>query len=239
MNNSISRIISLVVIIMPLMAVAAPPRHGVQNRPYADMRQLHLGFSVGTHLPDMTFANSGATAYDGTVWYAEQPSYSPGFCVGAVGDLRLNNWFNLRFNPGLCFGNRKISLRESSTGETVTQSLKSTLIVLPIDLKFSALRYRNSRPYVSSGIMPAFDVAKKRNENLMLRTSDIYLTVGLGCDFYLPYFKFIPEVKFCFGLCDMLRHDRQDLADDPAAMRFTHAIRRATSSMIILTFYFE
>ncbi len=87
--------------------------------------------------------------------------------------------------------------------------------------------------------MPAFDVAKKRNENLMLRTSDIYLTVGLGCDFYLPYFKFIPEVKFCFGLCDMLRHDRQDLADDPAAMRFTHAIRRATSSMIILTFYFE
>lgn len=101
MNNSIRRIISLVVIIMPLMAVAAPPRHGVQNRPYADMRQLHLGFSVGTHLPDMTFANSGATAYDGTVWYAEQPSYSPGFCVGAVGDLRLNNWFNLRFNPGL------------------------------------------------------------------------------------------------------------------------------------------
>lgn len=87
--------------------------------------------------------------------------------------------------------------------------------------------------------MPAFDVAKKRAEPIMLRTTDCYLTVGIGCDFYLPYFKLIPEVKFCFGLCDMLRHDRPDLADDPATMRFTNAIRRATSSMVVITFYFE
>ena len=229
----------LLIILLPLTVFAVPRQQGVQNRPYADLRVWHLGFSTGMHLQDMTFANSGAVAYDGTEWYVAQPSYSPGFCVGAVGDLRLSRWFNLRFAPGLYFGSRDVKMRENISGDTRSLTLKSTFLVLPFDLKFSGQRYRNSRPYISGGIMPAFDVAKKRAEPIMLRTTDCYLTVGIGCDFYLPYFKLIPEVKFCFGLCDMLRHDRPDLADDPATMRFTSAIRRATSSMIVLTFYFE
>lgn len=238
-DNRLRTLFLLLLLLLPVAAFSAPVRHGVQNRPYADMRLWHLGFSAGMHLQDMTFANSGAVAYDGTEWYVEQPAHSPGFCVGAVGDIRLSRWFNLRFSPGLYFGSRDVKMREYNSGDTRSQTLKSTFLVLPVDLKFSGQRYRNSRPYISGGLMPAFDVAKKRSEPIMLRTNDLYLTVALGCDFYLPYFKLIPEVKFCFGLCDMLRHDRPDLVDDPATMRFTDAIKRATSSMVVLTFYFE
>ncbi len=238
-DNRLRTLFLLLLLLLPVAAFSAPVRHGVQNRPYADMRLWHLGFSAGMHLQDMTFANSGAVAYDGTEWYVEQPAHSPGFCVGAVGDIRLSRWFNLRFSPGLYFGSRDVKMREYNSGDVRSQTLKSTFLVLPVDLKFSGQRYRNSRPYISGGLMPAFDVAKKRSEPIMLRTNDLYLTVALGCDFYLPYFKLIPEVKFCFGLCDMLRHDRPDLVDDPATMRFTDAIKRATSSMVVLTFYFE
>lgn len=240
MSNLLRHIVATALLLIgSLQSWCAPTGHGPMNRPYADLRRCHLGFYAGFHLQDMTFANTGQTAYDGTEWYAEQPSYSPGFCVGAAGDIRLSRWFNLRFTPGLYFGSRDVKMREYTSGQTVSQTLKSTFLVLPLDLKFSGQRYRNSRPYLSGGLMPAFDVAKKRAETLMLRTADLYLTVGIGCDFYLPYFKFIPEVKFCFGLCDMLQHDRHDLADDPATMRFTQAIRRATSSMVVVTFYFE
>jgi hypothetical protein len=41
------------------------------------------------------------------------------------------------------------------------------------------------------------------------------------------------------GLTDALQHDRADLTDDPDKLKFTEALKRATSKMIVLTFYFE
>lgn len=211
----------------------------VLNRPYADNRRWHLGFSVGMHVQDVSFTSNGFFTDDGENWYIEQPSYQPGFCVNGLVDFRLNNYFNLRFNPGLYFGNRDIKMYDMTYGYRESESLKSAYIVLPVDIKFSAVRYRNSRPYVSAGVMPAIDVAKKRADIIRLKNFDTFLTVGLGCDFYLPYFKFIPEVKFCFGISDVLQRNRPDLVDDPSKMKFTESIKKATSKMIVLTFYFE
>lgn len=211
----------------------------IQNRPYADLRRWHLGFSVGLHTENLRFTHNGYITDQGESWFVEQPSYSPGFCVNGLFDLRLNNYFNLRFSPGMYFGNRDIRMREANSGDVVRQNIKSTFVVLPVDLKFSALRYRNSRPYMLAGIMPAFDVGKKRSDELKLKSSDFYLSVGFGCDFYLPYFKLNPEIKFCFGLTDVLQHDRPDLVDDPTKLKFTQSLSKATSKMIVLTFYFE
>lgn len=209
------------------------------NRPYADNRRWHLGFSVGMHVQDLQFTNSGAVSEDGREWYVEQPGFSPGFCVNGLVDFRLNNYFALRISPGLYFGNRNLRFRDAVTGDEERQNLKSTFVVVPVDIKFSALRYHNVRPYVSAGVMPAFDVTKRQRDFIQLTNSDVYLTFGIGCDTYLPFFKFIPEVKFCFGLKDVLRHDRPDLVDDPGAMQFTKALRKAVSRMVVLTFYFE
>ena len=65
------------------------------------------------------------------------------------------------------------------------------------------------------------------------------LTIGFGCDFYLPFFKLCPEIKFCFGLRDLLDHVRDDLSDDPAMMKYTQSLDRAASRMVVVTFYFE
>lgn len=211
----------------------------VLNRPYSDLRRWHLGFSVGLHTQDLQFSNNGMVTEDGESWFVEQPSFSPGFCVNGLFDLRLNDYFNLRVSPGLYFGNRDVRLREAFSGREERQNIKSTFIVLPVDIKFSAQRYRNVRPYLVGGVMPAFDVAKKRRDFLQLNTTDCYLTIGLGCDFYLPYFKLIPELKFCFGLTDVLRHKRPEFDDDPTQMKYTNSIKRATSQMVVLTFYFE
>lgn len=211
----------------------------IQNRPYADLRRWHLGFSVGVHTENIRFTHNGFVTENGESWFMEQPSYSPGFCVNGLFDLRLNNYFSLRFSPGMYFGNRDIRMREVNSGEQLRQNIKSAFVVVPVDLKFSALRYRNSRPYMVAGIMPAFDVGKKRSDELKLKSTDFYLSVGFGCDFYLPYFKLNPEIKFCLGLTDVLQHDRPDLADDPSKLKFAQSLSKATSKMIVLTFYFE
>lgn len=213
----------------------------IQNRPYADLRPWHLCFSVGLHTQDLTFAHNGFVTEAGETWFMEQPSFSPGFCVNGLIDLRLNSYFSLRFTPGMYFGNREITMINTSSPEKeqLKQNIKSTFIVMPIDIKFAAQRYRNCRPYLVGGVMPTIDVAKKRSDYLKLKSSDVYLEVGFGCDFYLPYFKFNPEIKFCFGLGNVLQKDRPDLVDDPSMLKITQSLKRATSQMVVLTFYFE
>ncbi len=239
-----NRIIRFIIAAIALLATAGSAAaldlsHGPMNRPYTDGRAWHLGFSVGMHVQEARLSHTGYAAEAGGTWFVEQPSYSPGFCVGGLVDFRFNDYFNLRISPGLWFGNRDLTMRNDLTDELRRQNVKSTFVVVPVDVKYSAVRYRNSRPYLTAGVMPAFDVAKKRIEPVKLKNTDLYLTVGIGCDFYLPYFKLNPEVKFCFGLTDVLQHDRPDLADDPANLDITRSLRRVGSRMIVLTFYFE
>ena len=87
--------------------------------------------------------------------------------------------------------------------------------------------------------MATFDVGKKKSEFLMFNTADVFLTCGLGCDFYLPFFKLNPEVKFCFGLTDVLKHKRPDLDDNPEMMKMTQSLSKVKQNMMVITFYFE
>ena len=211
----------------------------LMNKPYADLRKWNLGFSVGLHTQDLNFTHNGFVTPDGQAWFMEQPGFSPAFCVNGLVSLRLSTYFSLRFTPGLYFGNREVKMRDATTGATESQNIKSTFIVAPIDLKFAAQRFRNARPYLVGGVMPAFDVSKKRSDFLKLKTTDVYLSIGFGCDFYLPYFKLNPEIKFCFGLTDVIQHNRPDLVDEPDKLKFTQSLKKATSQMVVLTFYFE
>lgn len=237
-------LLKILTLVLACLAPAVPAgardfNDKVQNLPYADMRRMHLGFSVGVFAADLAFTHNGFVADGDEVWRIEQPDCQPGFTVNGLLDWRWNDYFSLRFTPGMYFGSRNVTMREYYSGRQEKQNIKSTFVVLPVDIKFAAMRYHNARPYITGGVMPAFDVAKKKNDIIKLKSSDLYLSVGFGCDFYLPYFKFNPEIKFCFGLSDMLRHDRPDLTDNPADFKYTQSLKRVTSKMVVLTFYFE
>ena len=64
------------------------------------------------------------------------------------------------------------------------------------------------------------------------------LEVGFGCDFYLPFFKLIPEIKFGYGLLNMIDKNRTDLTDD-SKLIYTRSVDNARSRMIIFSLYFE
>lgn len=228
-----------VVALVATFTATAQRNDFIYNRPYADQKKLHLGFSVGMHFQDLKFTHNGEPSSDGQYWYAEVPGYSPGFCVNVLADFRLHQYFNLRISPGMYFGNKNVTMLANPEGMTYKQNVKTPYVVLPVDLKISGDRYRNTRPYVTLGAMASLDVSKKRPDYLQFNSADFYLTLGLGCDFYLPFFKLNPEVKFCFGLSDILKHDRPDLADDPETIKMTNALKKVKSNMIVLTFYFE
>ena len=234
-------------------AVHAQDNDMILNRPYADAKKLHLGFSVGMNFQNLAITNNGKLWYpEGSPhgaeeWYADVSAHSPGFSVNVLADYRIAEHFNLRISPGLYFGNKVVRfLNHKGNPEWVDQTdyqqrqnIKSTYIVVPIDLKMSAKRYHNMRPYFTGGVMFTQDLAKERSDQLKLKNSDFMLTVGMGCDFYLPFFKLCPEVKFCFGLRNLLDRNRPDLEDDQNQMRFTESINKIKSDMVVVTFYFE
>lgn len=222
------------------MSVAQQRNDKLLNRPYADLRRWHLGFSVGMHTLDFSFTHNGFTTDNGETWFMEQPDFSPGFCVNGLLDVRLNDYFNVRFTPGMYFGNRVVKMHDTTNDAWQQQNIKSNYVVLPVDLKFSATRYHNVRPYLIGGVMGVFDVSKKRpREFLRLKSTDFMLTAGFGCDIYLPYFKLCPEIKFCFGLSDILKHERPDFEDDTDGMKYTNSLKKVTTQMVVLSFYFE
>ncbi len=241
MKKSIDKhiIITLILALIGVNAIAQRRNDGLLNRPYADLKPIHFGFSVGFHMQDLNISNNGFITPEGESWFTEVPAYSPGFCVNVLADMRISNHINLRCSPGMYFGNKKVHFRNSITGDENTQNIKSNYVVVPIDIKYSATRYKNIRPYVVGGIMGILDVSKKRPEQLKLRDTDAMLTIGLGCDFYLPYFKLCPELKFCFGLRNLLNTERPDLQDNPDMMKYTQSVSQIKSNMIVLTFYFE
>lgn len=239
-THCLRAVLAVIIMAAGIIPAFAAPKEKLLNRPYADMKRMHLGFSVGLHVQDLKFTHNGYLTPQGEQWVMEVPSYSPGFCVNVLGDLRLHKYFNLRLSPGMYFGSKDVVMLNSANQEqTERQNIKSAYVVVPVDLKISGDRLHNSRPYVTVGAMGTFDVSKKRSEFLRFNTADAYLTLGLGCDFYLPFFKLNPEIKFCLGLTDILQHDRPDLEDNPDMLKITQSLQKVKSKMFILTFYFE
>jgi len=175
---------------------------------------------------------------NGETWFAEIPSYSPGFSVGVIGDMYMNPYFNLRFTPSIHFGDKKFKFREQATGEEFITNVRSSYLNFPLDVKYTALRLNNYRPYLIGGIYGSVDIGRKKGNPILLKSTDFGFEFGLGCDIYLPYFKLCPELKFCFGLVNLLEKDRPDLVDQ-ANIKYTDALSKATSRMVILTFNFE
>lgn len=234
-------VLAALFVILTVAGAQAKPGDKILNRPYADQKRWHFGFSIGTQFQDLDFTHNGniTDAPENGQWFVEVPSFSPGICANVLADLRLHKHFNLRFSPGMYFGSKSVEMLDANNDSKLRQEIKSAYVVLPLDLKISGERYYNSRPYVTLGAMGSFDVGKKRSDYLQFNSADAYLTIGLGCDFYLPFFKLNPEIKFCFGLTDILRHDRPDLEENPDMMKITQSLSKVKSKMFVLTFYFE
>lgn len=214
-------------------------RRVVQNKPFIDERKWHYGFHIGIHDQNLKLLNNGfIDPASGAQWMAENDRQNFGFSVGVLGDWRITRQIALRLSPGLHFGSKYLTFRNQADGDIRTQDFQSSFVAVPLDLKVAAPRFNNYRPYLVGGFTAMYDMTSHRGEMLSTTPLQAYVQVGLGCDFYLPFFKLNPELKFYFGLSNVLRRSRPDLTE-PAQLVFTQSIEKATPSMVVLTFYFE
>ena len=245
--TKLRHIVWILLLLLGCATVHAQDNDMILNRPYADTKRFHYGFSVGVNFQNLAITNNGFIPNPDEEWYADVSAHSPGFSVNVLADMRIADHFNLRVSPGLYFGNKIVRFLNhrgnpawsDQSHYKQSQNIKSTYIVVPIDLKMSAKRYHNMRPYFTGGVMYTHDLGKDHSEQFRLKDSDVMLTVGMGCDFYMPFFKLCPEIKFCFGLKNVLDKNRPDLEDQPDMLRFTQSVNKLQNNMVVVTFYFE
>ena len=248
---SMKRLSTIICLTLLPVALLAQERT-VQNRPYTDLRDLHFGVLVGTHLQDLEFVNVGPqtiTNDDGTtqqvIVSTDQDRWDAGFNVGVLAELRLSTHFQLRVPPAMYFGARHIMfrnyslLKENGAPTERRQDLKTAYVSSAFDLIAAAPRFNNHRPYVMAGLNPMVNLSGKGNDYLKLKKFDAFLEVGVGCDFYLPYFKLRPELKFMYGLTNCLNTNHDKDIRDKSMLPYTNSVNSARSKMIVLTFYFE
>ena len=137
-----------------------------------------------------------------------------GFNVGLVGVLRLHEYVELRFEPGLYYASRTLTYPGFTSDRDAVREVKATYIDFPLMLKFSSLRTGNVRPYLLGGLSSTLNLSsnsKSKDDNseqkFRVKPWTQNYTVGFGIDLYFEYFKFSPSIRGVFGLKDELIRD--------------------------------
>ena len=241
MNQTGKTTLLLFFLTASLIGTAGQPndKKGVPNLRSFDEQKLHFGFLIGFNTTDFRIYQSGLrTPENGeTARYAEMLKMTPGINLGIVSNLRLTKNLDLRFLPGIGFSQRDLSfIDEHGVRDETTLKIKSTFLEFPLLLKYSAMRMHNAKPYLITGLNTRYDLAKDKQDRLMLNSLDLYWDIGAGMDFYLNYFRLSVELRGSIGFNNI--HNSKgtgELLDMP----YTQAIDKLKSRWVGLTFYFE
>lgn len=146
------------------------------------------------------------------------------FGAGLIGKLRLNDYFDLRIEPGLQFSERELQFNTDSnyqfangtlsnppfvpialTAEDKLRKVKSTLVDVPVLVELHGNRWYNSRPYMAAGvnyIMNLQSNSASEDDNLQgtfrSTTHNFAWSAEIGVQFYFSRFKLTPAVRGTF-----------------------------------------
>ena len=220
-----------------------------ENYTKYDQKRLRFGFFLALNQARYKVQHSQALVEQqtGTGTYGSpnvqvNPFPSMNFSLGFISNVKLHDYFDLRFTPGVGFYRRGIEFKGDSVlgrrikGGLEEKVVESAMIELPLLLKYKSKRRKNVRMYFVGGFKYSIDVTNKKDEQvdpeLILRgaSRDFSLEYGFGADLYYPFFKFGPELRFSHGMNNM----RQD---DPSA--YARSLKRMSTHTITLLLQFE
>ncbi len=223
-----------------------------------DDKLIHFGFTLGMNTLDFAVVHYNKVG-DNPDFTVFEPVYTdekrigpdtkvradvatpiPGFTVGIISSLRLGRDLNLRFLPGLSFGERQLVYNypvfDGSLEGLPYYSIKSTFLDFPLLIKYKARRINNDRPYIIFGPAYRQNINRSGREDLVsLERGGFYAEIGAGWDHYFTFFRFSVEAKVSLGLDNQLgpppsQNERQ---------YYSHAIKSLRSNIFTLSFHFE
>ncbi|WP_040247757.1 type IX secretion/gliding motility protein PorT/SprT [Psychroserpens mesophilus] len=188
-------------------------REKIKNNENFDKARLSWGFFLGLNSYDYQF-NYEEDLKDILV------ETNVGFSVGLVSNLRITEYLDLRFEPGLFITQRNLMYDPSYfngiefNNSDLLREVKSTYVHFPLLLKVSTKRLNNFKPFILAGISTSLNLSSNEenpddNSAGQFRTKKnvLFYELGFGIDFYNQWFKFSPSIRGVFALNDELVRD--------------------------------
>lgn len=172
------------------------------NHPLSDDKLMHYGGFVGVNFPSyiIDFDESKADVI--------QPKIGYGLVIGGYVDVRLCRYLNLKLSPSINFNTANIQkiqqIQKTQQTDTNQTELLTMPISIPLELKWSAEREKNYRPFVIVGGGVSFDMNHTdEGKKIFTKAINYFVEGGFGCDFYTKWFRCSPEIKYQIGFNDM------------------------------------
>jgi len=210
----------------------------VQNIPKYDKQRIHFGFALGFTSPDFKLVPQQDFRTMDSVYNVESEAQL-GFLLGIVSNVRVGDYFDVRFVPMLTFAQRNLLYTMqggNSNAPATIKKVESTFLEFPVMLKYKSARVNNYRAYVLAGGKYSIDlvsqakVTENSKELVRLQPYDYGYEIGFGFDFYLMYFKFALEIKMYKGVNNLL------IKDD---LIYSRALESLHSKIFYISFLFE
>ena len=210
-----------------------------KNKSLYDEKIFHFGFSLGFNTMDLSITPS-QDYYAKDSLFADVTMLRPGINIQVVTDFRPAKYMDIRFLPGVSFGQRTVQYYKNQRLYNDQQRLESSFLEFPLLLKLKGERLNNVRPYVITGLNYRYDLAANKEYDddepvyIRLKKPNLYYEAGAGLDFYLPFFKLSVELKMSNGIGNIL-------VDEPAPghSQYRNAIEKAKSQIWTIAFHFE
>src|SRR5579859_2385755 len=200
-----------------------------------DDRKITYGFSIGLHTSSYQIKYSDKFVSKSLAnLQSIQPVFSPGFSLGFLVNYKLHDFFDLRLMPKAGFYSHRLYYYYINKPMD-SQLVETTLVELPLLLKYKSVRRGNVRMYMIGGLTPAFEASGKNDigsstAGISIQKRNLSLDAGLGFDFYFPLFKFSQEIRFSRGLVNMLGSQQTD---------YTVPLSRLNTNTISVYFIFQ
>lgn len=230
-------LISILLVVASLCSYAQKAKP--MNLPKLDSQIIHFGYSLALNRMDFGVRPSDTFYTDAMdSIYSVEVGRFVGFNINIISNVRLGKYFDLRFLPGLAFGQRNLHYKyvKDNMYYLHTMMIESTYFEFPLSIKYKAARISNWRPFVIAGANARIDMASQKKikpeeyPKIRLKRFDAFYEFGAGVDFFLEYFMFGVELKASFGI-------RNDVLNDNS--QYSEYFRKLNSRMIILAFHFE
>ena len=227
------RIALIVVLLFSLSSHAQFGKDPLINLENFDKQRVYWGYFLGFNAYDfkIDYRNAGDNI---------AVKSTTGFNVGLVGDLRLHEYVNLRFEPGLYYTQRDLTYPGFPTEFDALREVRSTYIHFPLLLKFSSKRIGNFRPYLVGGASTTLNLSSNSNSRddnsagrFRVKSWTNNYELGFGIDLYFEYFKFSPSIRGVFGIGDELVRDNDPLSP------WTGQIESLKTRAVLINFTFH
>ncbi len=231
------KIISLLLFSMFCSAASMAQLRNVVNQEDHDDKPYHFGINLGYNKSHFSFTHHPRFLEYDSIMDVESIN-STGINLAWLVNMRISNHFDLRLHPlDLTFSEKAFLYTENYTPDTnVTKKVQSITLSFPVHIKFSSDRINNFKVYTIAGGKFDYDLAsnagaRKAEDLIKLKSSDLSLEVGMGLHIYFPYFVLSPEIKLSSGIVNL--HSR-----DPD-LRYSNVIDKINSKMITFSLTVE